>query len=112
MKKLLFMVAAMLVMVSCGSKEDKLTPEQKAENFAGEFVESVLTGDRETVAGLMLDVLNYTKTLDEQTEAAFIDTFCERVDDLGNNLTEEQNEKAMMFLVNNLDLFEDLNIFE
>lgn len=100
MKKLLFMVAAVLVMVSCGSKEKELTPEQ----YASEFVDGVVSGDKAKVESVVTDVVKRAKDLGEEDGKTFVNAFMEKVDDLTMELTDEQNEQGEDFLQSNSEL--------
>ncbi len=109
MKKLLFMVAAMLVMVSCGSKEKKeLTPEQQAEQFAKECIDGIVAENRAAVEGVITDMTNYVESLDESVKETFMRTFTDRFDDLVEEFTKEQEDKAQAFLLGNLNVVRPL----
>lgn len=104
MKKLLFIAAAMLVMVSCGSKEK--TPEQRAEEFAREFVAGISAEDVDKVLSVQKDVRSYGETLDDETLEKFLDSFDACVRKLNEEFSEEEMMRAMSFVFEHQDLFE------
>lgn len=106
------MVAAVLVMVSCGNKEKELTPEQRAENFAKDMVESIVNGDAGQVKTVIGDMKSYVESLDEAAKKAFGESFEQSMENLGKECTEEQTQKAERFMAENWDLFLDLAEFE
>lgn len=108
MKKLLFMVAAVLVMVSCGSKEKNLSPEQRAENFAKEYINGVVNGDRDKVESSVTGIINYMENLGEENRKEFVETLSEKVESFGSQCTQEQLERAASFITSNIDLIERL----
>ena len=110
MKKLLFMVAAVLVMVSCGSKEDKLTPEQRAEKFAHEFAAGMIAMDKEAVEDLITDIKAYYDKLDEESKSDFRLTFLDELEDSMEECTAEQGENIDAFIISNIGLFQSLEI--
>ncbi len=70
MKKFLFALAAVVVMVACGGEKEK-TPEQRAEEFAQRAVTLKQSFDIDGVQKLVEEVEAYRETLDEETAKAF-----------------------------------------
>lgn len=70
MKKFLFALAAVAVMVACGGEKEK-TPEQRAEEFAQRAVTLKQSFDIDGVQKLVEEVEAYRETLDEETAKAF-----------------------------------------
>lgn len=81
MKKFLFALAAVAVMVACGGEKEK-TPEQRAEEFAQRAVPILEAVDMEGAMKLEEEMNAYKETLDEETAKAFEEAFEKNVEAL------------------------------
>ncbi len=81
MKKFLFALAAVAVMVACGGEKEK-TPEQRAEEFAQRAVTLIQSYDFDGLEKLKEEATAYHDTLDEETAKVFEEALKNNTEDL------------------------------